>query len=209
METRPDSRAPRVTLVLAICAARGATGFSLGLAGVLSWNEPIPEMQALELPLPPEGEEEAWKRVEEAYQALPDVQGQVLRSQRPALNALSGVNLVASGMLLYGALVARMRRPGGLSSLRTGLVLSQAYAFLATLVQTWVQLSVLEQQRPVLMPLLQEEGTVRSVALLAIVAQMGAVAITAAITLLQLLFYWWVHRWTRRPAVQEALSPPA
>jgi hypothetical protein len=203
MERRP----PRVTLVLSICAALGATGLSLGLAGVLAWNEPLAETAMPALPEPPPGDEAAWAQVEEAYRILPGVQMEVLRERRPALHALSAVNFVASAALLFGALAARLRRRGGIAALRTGLVLSQAWAVIATVVQTWVQVAVLERLHPVLEPLLEAEGMVRNMALTALGAQGLAIALTAGVTLIQLVFFVWAHRWTRRPAVQEALAP--
>ena len=204
---RMEKRPPRTALVLAICAALGATGLTLGLAGVLSWDEPVPEMQTFRLPDAPEGEEAAWERVEEAWNRLPSLQVEVLRRRRPALGALAAANVLASGALLWGALAARMRRRNGLSSLRTGLVLSQAWAVLATGVHVWVQLEVLSLQRPALQPLIEEGGSVAGMAQLALAAQLAAVGITAALTLGQLAFYIWAHVWSGRPAVREALAP--
>jgi len=205
MESRPNTRAPRVTLVLALCMALGATGFSLGLAGVLSWNEPFPEMGSLQFAASPD-EAEAWRRVEAIYR---EAHAAALRQHRPAINALAGVDLISSGALLYGAILAWMRSRKGLAALRTGLVLSQAYAFLAALVHTRVQLGVLDGLRPALAPLLQEGGPVAAAARTMQEAQAGAVALAPAIPLLQLAFYWWAHRWSRRQAVREALAPLA
>lgn len=207
MEKRPPNPTRRLPLVLALCGALGATGTIFGLGGLAAWNEPLPELPALQLPPAPPGDEAAWARVEEAWQHLPSLQLDVLRARRPALNALAAVNFVSSLALLYGTLAARLRRPRGLASLRSGLVLSQAYAALATAVQTWVQVGVLTAQRPVLLPLLQEGGTVRSVALLALVAQVGAVALTGAAMVAQLIFYVWAARYFRRESVQKALAP--
>ena len=202
-------RPPRVNFVLAVCAALGAAGFSMGMGGLLSWNEPIPEMPAMELPAAPPGEEESWERVEEAWAQLPAAQGQVLQAHRPALGALAAVNALASGVLFYGALSARIRRRNGLSSLRAGLVLSQAYAFLAAIVQTRMQLAILGAQRPILMPLVQEGGTVHTVAMAAVMVQGVATVLTAGLLVAQLLFYVWVQRWSRRPEIELALGPLA
>ncbi len=208
MESRPTARAPRITLVLGICAVLGAIGFSLGLGMVLSWREPIPEagLPAF-FPEAPPGEEAAWEEIKAIFERLGRVQEEVMRRARPVLNALGAVNVVASAGLFAGALAARLRTASGLQLLRTGLVLSQAYAFLAVLVHGWVQLQLYGAYRTGFAEQLQQTGTVREFALAALVSHVLVAMLWAGFFLAQLVFYGWAHRWTKRPAVQAALAP--
>lgn len=204
-----SNRPPRIGLVLALCAALGALGFSLGLSGLLAWNQPIPEKQVPEPPAPPPGMEEDWAPIRALYEQLPAVNEQVFLTTRPAVTALAGVNFLSSAALFFGALASRMRSSRGLSYLRTGLVLSQAYAFLAVVVNVWVDVEVLGALQPTLQPLLEQEGPVRAAAVVFVFSLMSWFAVVVGIALAQLVFYVWAHRWTRRPEVVRVLAPAA
>jgi len=203
----PPPKPPRVTLVLAICAVLGLVGSSFGLGLALTWNAPLVDLPPIELgPAPPELAE-GWQQLDEALRPLPEALSQVLRERRATVHAFGAVHALASVVLLWGAIGARIRRHGGLAMLRVGLVLSQASALLGAVVFTSLQLAQFRAVRPLLLPLLSEGGQSRELALGMLVAQALAVAMTAALLLALLLFFVWVHRWTRRPAVQQALSP--
>lgn len=216
MESRPPARARRLSLVLFVCAALGAIGTTLGLAGLASWNQPLPdEVRGLELALPqaPEGEEESWRRVEEAYREIPASRLEVLREKRPLLNSLAAVNFVASFALLFGTLSTRIRGAGGLRLLQAGLTLSQAYAVLAALVQGWVEKGVLDAHRRLFQPLLDEGGVVGDAANAALIGQGAVLVVGVAAMLGQFVFYVWAQRYFRRPEVIDSLGtgirPPA
>lgn len=203
---------PRTALVLAICAALGATGFTLGLAGALAAADPVipaGDPPAIPLPPAPPGEEAAWEALDTAWRRMPAVQAEKLRDRAAALGALAAVNVVASGVLLFGAIAARLRRARGLAALRTGLALSQGYALLAAIVQTAVQVEITAAQREVLAPLARLGGTAAAMAHGAWLTWIAVVGTTALVALVQLGFFFWAQRWTRRPEVQAALSPPA
>lgn len=202
-------KAPRVSLVLALCAALGFFGLLFGLPVALAWDAPLVELPPMQLGNPPPGMETARQRLEETLQPLAEGQTRALRETRAAVHAFGGVCAIASAILLFGAFSAYLRRPGGVAALRVGLILSQASALLGAFVSASMQLALLQSMRPVLKPLLAEGGEVREAALIMLGAQAAAAVITASLMLLLLAFFVWVHRWTRRPAVQRALAPDA
>lgn len=199
----------RLPLVLIICSVLGLAGAVMGIGSLATWREPIPEVQGIELPEAPKGEEAAWARLEEVTAQLPAIYAETLRERRPAVTALAGTNLVASSALLFGAFAAWARRPWSARSLRTGLSLSQAYALLALLVNGWVQLAVLERVRSVVAPLAEAGGQIAIVASSVVGAHLGALAFTVLWALGQLAFYLWGSAYLRRPGVAEAIAPPA
>lgn len=215
MESSPQARPRRLSLVLFLCAALGAVGTTVSFVGVTSWSQPLPdEVAGLDLPLPPvpEGEEAAWQRLKESYEQIPARRLEVLRERRALLNALAAVNLVASIALFFGALATRRRGATGLRSLHTGLTLSQAYAVLAAIVQGWIQKEVLDAHRTLFQPFLDEAGTVAGFAATAVMSQAVALALGVAVMVAQFLFYVWAQRYFRRQEIAQALgtgiSPP-
>lgn len=196
----------RLPLMLMLCGVLGAMGVAVGSSGLLSWREPIPDLPAISLPDAPAGEEAAWARIQEAIDRVPDTYREVLGQRRPAVTALAATNLVSSGVLLIGALAARLRRPWSIRSLRAGISLSQAYSILALIVQSWVQIGLLAGQRVLFEPLAAEGGTASTMAVTLMAAQMGVIAITALLALTQLAFFVWAGRMLRRPGAAEAIG---
>jgi len=215
MTVVPRDPLRRLPLMLMLCGVLGVMGVAFGASGLLSWREPIPELPALTLPEAPSGEEAAWGHIQEAIDRVPDVYREVMRERRPAVTALAATNLVASGMLLVGSLSARLRRPGAMRSLRAGLTLSQAYAVLSLVVQTWVQVGLLSGQRLLFAPVAAMGGMAETMAVTLTAAQVMVVILTAALALAQLGFFVWAGRLLRRPGAAEAIAgepgprPPA
>ena len=207
MTAKPRDPLRRLPLMLMLCGVLGALGLAFGASGLLSWREPIPTFPSPSLPAAPAGEEAAWVLIQEAIDRVPALYQQVMQAHRPALTALAATNFVASGVLLAGTLAARLRR--GARALRAGLSLSQAYAVLAVVVQTWVQLDLLHGQRSIYAPLAAGGGTAGLMATTFTAAQVFAVALTAAVALAQLGFFVWAARLLRRPGAVEAISDPA
>lgn len=211
MEPGPKVRPRRVSQILFLCAALGAFGVVIGFSGVTSWNQPFPEEPAaFEIPLPPapEGEEAAWKKLEEVWEQVPAPRLEVLKERRALLNALAAVNLISSMALFIGALSTRRRGAGGLRFLHTGLALSQAYALLGAVVQGWVQKEVLDSQKALFQPLLAEGGQVATFAATALASQTIAVFFGVGVMGAQLLFYVWAQRYFHRPEVVATLAAP-
>ncbi|WP_157370454.1 hypothetical protein [Vulgatibacter incomptus] len=199
----------RLPLLITVCAMLGTVGSVVGLGGVLAWQEPVAEMPTIRLPDAPAGDEEAWQKLETVLEKVPETYEAVLKESRPAITALAGTNLVSSVALLFGALAARARRPWGARSLRTGLVLSQAYAVLALAVQAWVQYGLWTGHRGLFAPLAAEGGTASTLAFAMLVAQIGSVGVTLLLGLGQLGFYAWGLSLLGRPGAAEALAPEA
>lgn len=198
----------RLPLLITLCSVLGVAGAVSGFSGLASWREPVPELPGINLPKAPEGEEEAWAKVQAAISELPERYGEVLRERRAATTALAGTNLIASAVLLFGAFAARARRPWAPKSLRTGLSLSQAYAVLALVVQGWIQIDLFNHARELFQPLAAAGGLEATMATSLIVAQIGTVALTAFWAAGQLAFYVWTAAVLRRPGALELITPP-
>ncbi|HWV38696.1 MAG TPA: hypothetical protein VN033_09510 [Vulgatibacter sp.] len=206
MTEKPRDPLRRLPLMLMICGFLGVMGVAFGASGLMSWREPIPEMPVPTLPAAPPGEEAAWEQIQAAIDQVPEVYREVMQERRPAVTALAAANLVASAVLLVGSLSARLRRPSALRTLRAGLTLSQAYAVLSLVVQTWVQLGLLGGQRILLAAVAAQGGMARAMAVTLTAGQVAVVILTAVAALAQLAFFVWASRLLRRPGVAEAIS---
>lgn len=203
----PPARSPlrHLPWILALCVGLGATGVIFGLSAVMAWDEPL-ALGTLPEPEAPEGQEEEWAPVAEAFEQLPEVQLGVLRRHRASLTALAAVDLVASAVLLLGGLVARRRTPRTLRLLLSGLVLSQAYAALKTFLQTWVQIEFYRALRPTLETLGTRGDLGAATAQVILWAQSATIVGMAAVALAELGFYVFAHRYLRRPPVATFLA---
>ena len=203
----PPARSPfrHLPWILALCVGLGAAGVVFGLSAVMAWNEPLAlgTLPALEAP---EGQEEAWAPVVEAFQKVPELQLEVMRRHRASLTALAAVDLVASAVLLLGGLLARRRTPKTLRLLTAGLVLSQAYAALKALLQTWVQVDFYRALRPTLETLGSQGDVGAATAQVILWAQSATIVGMGAVALAELGFYVFAHRYLRRPPVAQFLS---
>lgn len=200
----PGTRA--LVPALVACSVLGVFGTVSGFLGLLSWDEPLEPLPLVALPERPAGiDPEAWRRIEEVHGQLPAAQLEVVRRRRPALNALAVVNLVASASLLVGTQLARRRTPGGLSALRTGLGLSEAYAAIALGVNMVVQREIIDTLRPQIDRLAEIPGLSAQVA----ATFQATRALSAAVLLAQLAFYVWMHWYVGRPHVAAVLRPHA
>jgi hypothetical protein len=195
---------PRALLpALLVCSLLGVFGTVSGFLGITRWNEPIETPKLAPLPAPPEGvSADTWARVQAAYDELPEALS-VVKKRRPAIDALAVVNLVASAALLVGAQLARRRAPTGLTALRTGLGLSEAYAAIALWVNVLVQRDVMEAMRPHTQALAGVKGLPAELAAAFELAQV----LSSAAVVAQLAFYLWMHWYVSRAAVVAALAP--
>lgn len=198
----------RLPWVLAFCVGLGGMGVVFGLSAVLAWNEPL-VLGRLSVPSVPEGQEEAWAPVAETLTRLPELQLAVVKKHRASLTALAAVDLVSSAVLLLGALLIRRRTAGALRLLVTGLVLSQAYAALKIVVQTWMQMDVYGALRPTLEELSRAGEVGATAAQMMLLALSATIVLLATIALAELVFYVYAHRYLRRAEVAAFLSTPA
>jgi len=193
---------------IALCAVFGLIGTFMGISGLSSWREPIPDLNAISLPDAPEGEEEAWAALEEVVAKIPAEYDEVLRERRPAVTALAGTNLISSVALTIGAFAAFLRRRWSVRALRTGLSLAQAYTILALGVQGWIQGELFQRTRALFQPLAEAGGLQTTMATAIVAAQIGTIALTAFWLLAQLAFYLWTAALLRRPGAAELLTTP-
>jgi hypothetical protein len=166
------------------------------MAELAAHDEPV----RISLPaISPPGEEvEGWERFETAWKELEEAQTEAYRQRRPATNALAGVNLVSSLVLLFGAMGTGARLRSALPALRTGLVLSQGYVLLGLAVGTWLQLDLVEVAGQILQPLRAMEGPVGRTAGLSLFAYWMGIPLAAAAMLGQFIFFVWVQRLLQR-----------
>lgn len=202
---KPPAPLRHLPWILALCVGLGAAGVIFGLSAVLSWDEPLVLGQLPTLDVP-EGEEEAWAPVQQAFAKVPEVQLSVLRRHRPSITALAAIDLIASAVLLLGGLVVRRRTASGLRLLTTGLVLSQGYALLKLFIQTWVQVDLYRALAPTLEGLARQGEAGATTAQVTLFAQAATIVIMAAVALAELGFYVHAQRYVRKPEVAKFLT---
>lgn len=206
MQTTSPRKNPlaKLPLALSLCMVLGSVGSCRGLAEVSTWNEPIP------LPLPavaiPEDADEEWQKLASAWEELKEAQTATYRARRPAMSALAVVNLASSLVLLFGALTTAARLRRGISTLQSGIALSQAYVLLGIAVGTWVQLGLAETAQSVLGPLRSLDHAVAMKATEMVGAFWFSIPLTVLGMVAQFLFYVWVNGLLKKPEVQAAFE---
>lgn len=182
----------------------GAFGSCRGIAEVSTWREPV-EVNLPKLPILQE-EGADWEKLETAWTELQRAQTEAYRERRPASNALAVVNLISSLVLMSGAMAAGARSARGLSALRAGLSLSQAYVILGLAVGTWLQLGLVQPAQEILTPLRLLGGAAGQAAMVSLAAHWVGIPIAALGMLAQLGFYLWMQRYLRRPEILSHLE---
>src|SRR5690606_10733091 len=201
VEKTPLAKLP---FALTLCMVLGSIGSCRGLAEVATWNEPrsIP-LPALALPA---DADETSKQLAGAWTELQEAQTETYGERRPAMSALAVVSLASSLVLLAGALATAARLRRGLSTLQSGIALSQAYVLIAIVVATWVQLGLVDNARRILGPLRQIDHAVAMKASELLGAFWFSIPLTVLGMVLQFFFYLWVSGLLKHPEIRSALT---